>query len=128
MEKAERKNLVVKLSRKIQLAKLQAEIVENSMKHRVFVGYKFVLNPKYISNEEYLKIVQLYLLLKENDNLSENDIRNILKTKHKFAFLLKVDKVVPDFFNVLKLRGPMNTAINYVERRYNPKNAVNRIN
>ena len=119
MQKEERKNLVVKLYNKMRFAKFQAEVKENKDNNSLFVkpvGY--TLNPKYISNKQYFQIAQLYNFLKENPDLKDEEIREILNSNNKFSFLRKLDKSMPDFIEELKLHGPMTIATTYASRKH----------
>lgn len=80
------------------------------------VGY--TLNPKYISNKQYFQIAQFYNFLKENPNLTNEDILEILNSNNKFSFLRKLDKLIPDFYEELKLHGPMCIATTYASRKH----------
>ena len=119
MQKEERKGLVVKLYNKMRFAKFQAEVKENKDNNSLFVkpvGY--TLNPKYISHKEYFQVAQFYNFLKENPNLTNEDIREILNSNNKFSFLRKLDKLIPDFYEELKLHGPMTMATTYASRKH----------
>lgn len=119
MEKETRKNLVVKLYNKMRFAKFQAEIQDKSDKDSLFIKPKGMkLNPKYISDKEYFQIAQFYVFLKENPNLTDDEIREILNSNNKFSFLRKLDNLIPDLFSELKLHGPMCIATDYASRKY----------
>ena len=119
MQKEERKGLVVKLYNKMRFAKFQAEEKEDRDNNSLFikpVGY--TLNPKYISRKEYFQVAQFYTFLKENSELTNEDIREILNSNNKFSFLRKLDKLIPDFYEELKLHGPMSIATTYASRKH----------
>lgn len=119
MQKEERKGLVVKLYNKMRFAKLQAETKEERDNNSLFlkpVGY--TLNPKYISHKEYFQVAQFYNFLKENPNLTNDEIREILNSNNKFSFLRKLDKLILDFYEELKLHGPMTIATTYASRKH----------
>lgn len=119
MQKEDRKNLVVKLYNKMQIAKRQAEVKEDRDNNSLFVkpvGY--TLNPKYISHKEYFQVAQFYNFLKENPDLKDDEIKEILNSNNKFSFLRKLDKLIPDFYEELKLHGPMTIATTYASRKH----------
>lgn len=118
MEKEQINNLIVKLTKKLEFAKFQAGMQDKPKKETgVFIKASTKLNPKYISNRQYFQIAQFYTFLKENDELTESQIRKILKSKNKFKFLLELDSIIPDFIEELKLHGPMSIAIDYAKRK-----------
>ena len=118
MEKEQMENLIVKLTKKLELAKFKAELQDKpKSENGVFIKSSTRLNPKYISNRQYFQIAQFYTFLKENDELTENQIRKILKSKKKFKFLLELDSTIPDFIEELKFHGPMCIAIDYAKRK-----------
>ena len=55
---------------------------------------------------------------KENSELTNEDIREILNSNNKFSFLRKLDKLIPDFYEELKLHGPMSIATTYASRKH----------
>ena len=119
MENEERKKLVVKLYDKMRFAKSQAKSKEDKDNNSLFVkpvGYS--LNPKYISHKQYFQIAQFYNFLKENPELTNEDIKGILNTNNKFSFLRKLDKSMPDFLEELKMHGPMCIATTYASRKH----------
>ena len=119
MENEVRKKLVVELYKKIQFAKFQAQTKENGEKDDLFLKPKGArINPKYLSDKQYFQIAQFYVFLKENPDLTVEEIREILKSKNKFSFIRKLDINTPDLFSELKLHGPMVIATDYAYRKH----------
>ena len=119
MEKEERKKLVVQLYKKMQFAKFQAETQKDSNKDDLFLKPKGArINPKYLSDKEYFQIAQFYVFLKENPDLTDEEIREILKSNNKFSFIRKLDSRIPDLFSELKLHGPMTIATDYASKKH----------
>ncbi len=128
MEKEERKKLVVELYKKMQFAKFQAGIKEAEDKDSLFLKPKGMkLNPKYISDKEYFQIAQFYVFLKENPNLTDEEIREVLKSNNKFSFIRKLDSRTPDLFSELKLHGPMCIATDYASRKHTHEQLAKRL-
>ena len=62
--------------------------------------------------------------LKDNPELTNDEIREILNSNNKFSNLRKLDKLIPNFFEELKEHG-----ISYIENLYNAKkNGVKSLN
>lgn len=119
MEKEERKKLVVQLYKKMQFAKFQAETQDKKDKASLILKPKGArINPKYLSDKEYFQIAQFYVFLKENPNLTDEEIREVLKSNNKFSFIRKLDSRTPDLFSELKLHGPMCIATDYASRKH----------
>ena len=119
MENEVRKKLVVELYKKMQFAKFQAEVKENTNKDDLILKPKGArINPKYISDKEYFQIAQFYVFLKENPDLTDEEIREILNHNNKFSFIRKLDSKIPDLFSELKLHGPMTIAIDYASKKH----------
>lgn len=119
MENEERQKLVVELYKKIKFAKLQAQTRHLDNKDDLFLKPKGMrLNPKYISEKEYFQIAQFYMFLKENPDLTDEEIREILNCNNKFSFIRKLDSKIPDLFSELKLHGPMTIATDYASRQH----------
>lgn len=118
MENEVRKKLVVELYKKIKFAKLQAQTRHLDNKDDLFLKPKGMrLNPKYISEKEYFQIAQFYVFLKENPDLTDEEIREILNCNNKFSFIRKLDIKIPDLFSELKLHGPMTIATDYASKK-----------
>ena len=112
----------------MRFAKFQAEVKEDRDNNSLFVkpvGY--TLNPKYISHKEYFQVAQFYNFLKENPNLTNDDITEILNSNNKFSFLRKLDKLIPDFYEELKLHGPMTIATTYASRKHTDEQLKKRL-
>ncbi|MBR4998512.1 MAG: hypothetical protein IKY10_01410 [Clostridia bacterium] len=119
MEKEEKQKLVVELYKKIKIAKLQAQTRDGVDKDDLFLKPKGIrLNPKYITEKEYFQIAQFYKFLKENPELKDEEIREILNANNKFSFIRKLDGKIPDLFSELKLHGPMYIATDYASRKH----------
>ena len=118
----DKKNLIVKLTENLQRAKSKANwenYKEREESKQVFVQSETGINPRYLSNEQYFQIAEFYNFLEENKGLTAYEIRELLKGKLiKFAFLRKLDKLIPDFFEELKFHGPMSIATRYVSLKY----------
>lgn len=116
MEKERMENLIVKLTKKLEFAKFQAEMQDKPREEKGLIIKKSTrLNPKYISNRQYFQIAQFYTFLKDNEDLTNSEVRKILKSKKKFKFLLELDSLIPDLFDELRLHGPMCIAIDYAK-------------
>lgn len=66
-----------------------------------------------LSNEQYFQIVALYEFLKDNEDLSNDEVRAILKSRLKFSFLRKLDKKIHNMIEELRDHGPKYVAIMY---------------
>lgn len=118
----DKKSLILKLSARLDIAKTHAQWKEDQQfdKRKVFVESKTRLNPKLISNKQYYQIAEFYNFLEENEDLTLEEIREILKSKPiEYGFLRKLDKLIPDFFEELKHHGPMCIAIEFVNSKVN---------
>ena len=102
MEKERMENLIVKLTKKLEFAKFQAEMQDKPREEKGLIIKKSTrLNPKYISNRQYFQIAQFYTFLKDNEDLTNSEVRKILKSKKKFKFLLELDSLIPDLLTSL---------------------------
>ena len=98
MTKEQKETLVAKLYNDIKFAKLSTKVSE-----------------KYgdgLSKEHY-HISVFYWFLKDNPNLTNEEIREILYANNRFSFLRKLDYAIPNLFEELKDHG-----ITYVENLY----------
>ena len=121
----DKKSLILKLNERLSIAKLHAHWKDNQQfdKKQVFVQSETKLNPRFISNKQYFQIAEFYNFLKENEDLTDEEIREVLQAKFvNYRFLRKLDKLIPDFFEELKFHGPMSVAIRYVDRKVNKEN------
>ena len=98
MEKETKQKLVAKLYNDIKFANQNAKVSEK---------YKDGLM------KEHYHISAFYHFLKENKNLTEGEVREILSSNNKFSMLRKMDNLIPNFFNELKDHG-----ITYIENLY----------
>ena len=122
MEREEKQNLVAKLYNNLRFAKIKADMQTNNEKNEkkeIYTKAKGIrINSKYLSNKEYFQIVEFYEFLKENPNLTNDEIREILNSNNKFSFLRKLDQTVPDLFEELKDHGVMYVAVSYVNKKH----------
>lgn len=118
MENEVRRKLVVELYKKMQIAKVQGGIKKPSVENDLFLKLGGFIIPEDISRKNYFQIAQFYVFLKENPDLTKDEIREILKSNNKFSFLRKLDVRTPDLFEELKLHGPMVIAIDYASRQH----------
>ena len=108
------KKLVVALTGKIEEHK-KKQIGGNFEKEGMFYKTKVTFNAKSMNKYQYSQLFALYDFMKENPNLSEADVRRLLRSKPiKFAFLNKCDTEVEDFLGDLKDHGPVYVAT-YIE-------------
>ena len=98
MEKEEKQKLVAKLYNDIKYAN-QCEKVSD--KHQDGLS------------KEHFHISAFYYFLKDNESLTECEIREILNSNNKFSILRKLDNLIHNFFEELKDHG-----IAYVENLY----------
>lgn len=98
MEKEQKQRLVAKLYNDIKFANQSAKVSEK---------YKDGLT------KEHYHISAFYYFLKGNENLTKYEIRRILDSNNKFSLLRKMDSLIPNFFEELKING-----IDYVENLY----------
>lgn len=111
------KKLIVALTEKIEEAK-QKQIGGNFEKEGMFYKTKVTFNAKSMNKYQYSQLFALYNFMKDNPNLSEADVRKLLRSKPiKFAFLNKCDSEVEDFLSDLKDHGPV-----YIATRIESKN------
>ena len=55
-----------------------------------------------LNDDQYFQIVALYEFLKDNEDLSNEEVRAMLKSRLKFSFLRKLDKKIPNMFEELR--------------------------
>ena len=118
----DKKRLIIELLNGFKQAKDKAKRTKlniDKSNKQVFVQSETGINPRYISDEHYFQIVEFYNFLQENPDLTTNEIREVLKGKTlKFAFLRKLDQLIPDLFDELKQHGPGSIATHYVNFIY----------
>lgn len=77
------------------------------------------LNPKYISKKDYADIRALSGFLRRKhesgETISQEQLDKIIKKGHEFAFLRKVNKVVPNMAEEILDHGPTYAGIEYVK-------------
>ena len=128
MENEVRKKLVVELYQRIQFAKqVQSGFKRSSVEDDLFLKLGGFSTPTNLTRSKYFQIVQFYLFLKENPNLADEEIREILNSNNKFSFIRKLDSKTPDLFNELKLYGPMVIATDYASRKQTNKELTKRL-
>ena len=114
------KNLVLELTKKIAEKEL---ISAHTTDKQIVVGGscsritgKITKSVK-IKKSEYDQLVGLYKFIQEHKDLTQEELDFVLKTKFlKFRFLRKVNALVPDFLNELKMHGAMQVALYYANR------------
>ena len=106
----ENKKLVVALTEKIKQHR-KREIGDGFEKDGELFKTTFKFNAKSMTKNQYTKLFALYEFIKENPNLSENDIRTIIYSKNvSFSFLVECDKKIDNFLYELKKHGPVSMA------------------
>lgn len=105
MKNEERKKLVVELYNRIKIAKL------NSTVSNFYNTYKPTSRKGL--GQTHFQIMEFYLFLKENPNLTDEEIREILNSNNKFSFLRKLDNLIPNLFEELKVHG-----VSYIKNAY----------
>lgn len=66
-----------------------------------------------LNDGQYFQIVALYEFLKDNEDLSNEEVRAMLKSRLKFSFLRKLDKKISNMLEELREHGPKCVAIMY---------------
>ena len=61
----------------------------------------------------HFKIMEFYVFLGKNPNLTDEEIREILNSNNKFSFLRKLDNLIPNLFEELKVHG-----VSYIKNAY----------
>lgn len=106
----ETKSLVIALTEKIQKQK-RKQVGDCFEKDGVLFKTKVKFIAKSMNKSQYSQLFALYDFMKENPNLSENEVRKVLASKPiSFAFLNKCDANIKGFLNGLKLSGPVSMA------------------
>ena len=114
------KNLVRELTKKLAIRELESSFYSDKDIH---VGGRY--NRATGKTEGAIKIKQtefdqlegLYLFVKENQSLTQEELNELLKTKFlKFKFLRKVNAMLPDLLAEIKMHGAMQVAIYYANR------------
>jgi len=113
MEKIERKKLVKELLNKIKMRKEEPEFFG-----RQVYKEKTIFNGKYLSKDEEDMLVSLKDFMRLNQNLTNEDILQILNSnKKQFKFLLDCEARYPDFFiSVTNSLGALKHRIAYDRR------------
>ena len=105
------KKLVVALNEKIEHHK-KKQIGGNFEKDGVLFKTKVKFVAKSMSKYQYSQLFALYEFIKENPQLTEAEIRKVLRSRSiKFAFLNNCDVNVQGFLEKLKKHGPYSMAI-----------------
>ena len=113
MDKAERKRLVKELIERIKIRKEAPEFYG-----RQVYKEKTIFNGKYLSKEEENMLVALKEFMRLNQNLTNEDILQILNAnKKQFKFLLDCEARYSDFFiSVTNSLGALKHRIAYDRR------------
>lgn len=101
-------NLIVMLSNKLKESK-QMSRTSKSIQNQTAGSYTITQ----LSNEQYFQIVALYEFLKDNEDLSNEEVKTMLKSRLKFSFLRKLDKRFPNMIEELREHGPKYVSIMY---------------
>lgn len=104
------KKLVVALTEKIEIHKMK-QIGGNFEKDGVLFKTKVKFIAKSMNKYQYSQLFALHSFMKDNPNLSEGEIRKLLRSKPiMFSFLNKCDAEVEAFLSELKKHGPVSMA------------------
>ena len=101
-------NLIVMLSNKLKESN-EMYRASKSIQNQTAGSYTITQ----LSNEQYFQIVALYEFLKDNEDLSNEEVKAMLKSRLKFSFLRKLDKKIPNMIEELREHGPKYVAIMY---------------
>lgn len=105
------KKLVVALTQKMEIHK-KKQIGGNFEKDGVLFKTKVKFVAKSMSKYQYSQLFALYEFMKENPQLTEAEIRKVLRSRSiKFAFLNNCDIKVQGFLDKLEKYGPYSMAI-----------------
>lgn len=121
MDKTSNAELVVKLTKRLNVAKVEARIQTDKDKWPKLIvgGGEERVNEKYISNKQYFQISQLYCFLMEHKDLSHDEFEQLLNSKFiKFGFLRKLNKIVENLDEELREHGIRYVAMRYAEIKY----------
>ncbi len=81
------------------------------------------LNPKYISFEHYFQISALEEFIKNNADLTNEQVLDVLQQDEDFVFLLELNGKIDNMIEELKRHGAKSVAIMYVSDKMYPKDA-----
>jgi len=125
MEKQVVKNLINKLNEKLEKEKCigrNKPIVIGGIYYQVSRQKGKSIDPIIIPKEQLDKLVALSKFLRENENITQEDLDLLLKTKlFKYRFLRKLNNKIPDFLEELKTNGPQSVALYYANRIHSKK-------
>ena len=90
----------------------------NGKDDKVFIRHTgYELNPKYISKKDYADIIALSVFLRRKhasgEAISQDQLDKIIEKGHEFAFLRKVNKVVPNMVEEILDHGPSYAGAQY---------------
>lgn len=85
-------------------------------------------NNKIIGNKEFRQLFALKRFLSENEQMTHEELKNLLKQKHfKFSFLRKFIEEIPNYKQILLTRGAPAAANAYFMSKVNKMNIVESI-
>ena len=120
MDKTKKEELVKELSVKLKRYKAKAKLIkidEEKLGDTMFVQQKAgtFLNPKYISVEDYFDIFAFESFLKVHEDLSTEQIEEILNEKYiDFKFLRTLNDSVGGMIENIRKHGAKSVSIMYV--------------
>ena len=121
MEKTKKAELVEKLTKRLEDAKVQAQSQNRKDNYPKLLvgGGEERINKRYISNKQYFQVAELHKYLEENQDLTHEEFEQVLKSKFvKFAFLRKLNKVIKNLDDELRTNGIKHVAMKYAEKKY----------
>ena len=111
--------LVRRLAKRILESRNRVWDMEDDQYPELYVGGEKKINPKYLTDIQYAQIQELYFLLKDNEDLSEEDLEDILKVKFfMFKFLRKLNSRIPNLIEELRHNGVDRVAEMYASIKY----------
>ena len=122
----EKEQLVKALSVKLKRYKSKAKQIKIDKKYgdTIFIQHKgeTLLNPKYISLENYFEIFAFESFLKEHDYLTKEQVAQILDERYMdFIFLRKLFDMFGNMMETINTHGAKAVAIMYVNEMLYPK-------
>ena len=119
MDKSMQKNLLIKLNKKLEAEKyINADgprkvVLDASCSRKTWKFIDLVT----VTKHQMLQLVALSQFLKENPEVTQEDLNELLKTKFfQFKFLRRVNNMLPDFLLELKNYGARSVALYYANR------------
>ena len=128
MNRIEKNDLVYRLALKMLIARDDAERKRrerNRTKNGSLIEICEGVSPKRMSDEHFYQIVEFYDFIMKNENLTAEDVKEILTTEtecyaKRFRYLLKLCDKIPNFIEELRTLGPERFALLIVKNSYNP--------